>query len=179
MPQIVYDEVRAIELKDDRWTIFAQKQKSDKSVEDARYVKIADFDTFLSLNGKHESQVVQNAIEKGQFRSVNKIKKPDICVIELAKGGSAQDIQLVLDNLKNYKNSIELLVVSTPFGLLENMNLIGLDYTFSTDNGSNLLIAKLTFQEIVYTRETAKSPKYPSWQKLSDMGRKAKSLIGW
>lgn len=165
-------------LKNDiKWgqeTISGFFQYTESSSED-----IAEFDSFISVNGSHNSQIVKNAIENGTFRSVNKIKDPNKIVVELAKGGYKAGVEEVLNKLKKYQDGTALCTVITPFGPINNLNLIGLDYTFSTDNGSNLLIAKLTFQEIVYSKETAKSPKYPSWQKLSDMGRKAKSIIGW
>ena len=65
---------------------------------------IAEFDSFISLNGNHSSQVVKNAIEGGAFRSVNKIKDPDKVVIELAKGGYRSAIEEVLTNLRKYQN---------------------------------------------------------------------------
>ena len=77
------DEER--EAHNNLWTIEALKKKN--GVEGTftpnphfvydEWVKIADFDTFISFNGKHESQVVQNSIELGGFRSVNKIRKPN------------------------------------------------------------------------------------------------------
>lgn len=112
------------------------------------YKTIASFDSFISFNGVHETQVVQNAIENGSFRSVNKIQKPNTCVIELAKGGYRSAIQEVLDNLKYYQQSLALCKIITPFGILSNMNITKLEYSFNENNGSNLLVAKLTLQEV-------------------------------
>ena len=136
---------------------------------------IAEFDSFISLNGNHSSQVVKNAIEGGAFRSVNKIKDPDKVVIELAKGGYRSAIEEVLTNLRKYQNSIATCYVITPFGMLKNLNLIGLEYSFSSDNGSNLLLAKLTFQEIRYgnVQNSNKKTKVPGTAKKQDMGRKS------
>ena len=113
-----------------------------------RWVKIADFDTFISFNGKHESQIVQNAIEQGQFRSVNKIKKPTVCTVELAKGGMGENIQTMLDNLIRYKEGLNIIRVRTPFGTIENVNLIGLDYSFRQGDCASMLVAKLQLQEV-------------------------------
>lgn len=170
MTQIVYENVDIIDLKDERWTILARIELAEDS-----YIKIADFDTFLSMNGKHESQVVQNAIEQGQFRSVNKIRKPDTCLIELAKGGNVQDIELVLSNLKKYKDSTDLLTVRTPFGIMEDMNLIGLDYIFRQGESAYMLVVKLTLQEIQsgdlgleYTTAVVKDPQNTNTQKTGE-----------
>lgn len=113
------------------------------------YKEIADFDSFISLNGNHSSQVVKNAVERGSFRSVNKIKDPDQIIVELAKGGYRSGIESVLSNLKKYERSTALCQIVTPFGVINNLNLVKLEYSFTRDNGSNLLIAKLHFQEIV------------------------------
>lgn len=112
------------------------------------WIKVADFDSFISLNGKHESQIVQNAIEQGQFRSANKIRKPNVFVVELAKGGLAENIQLVLDSLIEHKESTDLLRVRTPFGVIENVNLIGLEYSFKRGDCASMLVAKLHLQEV-------------------------------
>jgi hypothetical protein len=33
---------------------------------------------------------------------------------------------------------------------MDNLNMIGLDYSYTRDSGSNLLIARMTFQEVRY-----------------------------
>lgn len=113
------------------------------------YTTIADFDSFISFQGSHDSQIVKNVIENGSFRSVNKIKSPDQVVIELAKGGYRSGIEEVLSKLRKYEGSTYLCRIITPFGILENLNIIKLEYSYTRDNGSNLLIAKITLQEIV------------------------------
>ena len=152
MPQIVYNQVDAQNLEIGKWSVFVEDYDENG---DVSYSDIADFDTFISFDGKHESQIVENAIEQGSFRSVNKIRKPNKCVIELGKGGANVGggdvdtaIELVLENLKKYAKSTHLIVVQTPFGVFENMNLVSLDYSFKTGDCVNMLIAKLTLQEV-------------------------------
>lgn len=180
MTQIIYNEVDTLNAESSMWSILAEKGVKTGSTftdnPEFELVKIADFDTFLSFNGRHESQVVQNAIEQGQFRSVNKIRKPNTCTVELGKGGSVQDVQLVLDNLKKYKDSTDLLVVYTPFGVLENMNLISLDYAFRYGDFVNMLVVKLTLQEIQtgglvleYTTATVKNPSNTNTQNVGEV----------
>lgn len=137
-------------------------------------IEIADFDTFVSFNGNHSSQIVKNAVEKGEFRSVNKIIEPDKVVVELAKGGYRTGIEETLNSLKEYQNNTRACVVITPFGVIKNLNLIGLDYNFTIDNGSNLLVAKLTFQEILYGNVSKdKKAINPGTEPIEDMGQKA------
>lgn len=141
-------------------------------------IDIAEFDSFISFNGSHKSQIVKNAIENGAFRSVNKIREPNDIVIELAKGGYRAGIEEVLTNLKRYVNSTAICMVITPFGILDNLNLVGLDYSFTVNNGSNLLVAKLTFQEVIFVTEEGKEKDtaVPGAEDKKDLGRKASQL---
>ena len=146
------------------------------------YKEIAEFDSFISLNGNHSSQVVKNAIEQGSFRSVNKIKDPDQIVVELAKGGYRSGIEAVLYNLKKYERSTALCQIVTPFGIIDNLNLVKLEYSFTRDNGSNLLVAKLHFQEIVtnavnsesFTKKKVKDPGTSNTVSTGHLGAEAK-----
>lgn len=144
---------------DDWWKKFKEASKAgmesvinglgisvEKSEED--WIDIANFDSFVSLNGNYDSQIVENVVEEGSFRSCNKINKPSIFTIELGKGGTSQEIESVLYNLKKYKNGTTLCRLTTPFGVIDNINLTKLAYSFTRDSGSNLLVATLTFQKI-------------------------------
>lgn len=50
---------------------------------------------------------------------------------------------------KPKNNMVMLFRVVTPFDMIDNLNLIKLDYTFKKDNGRNMLLMYLTFQEIL------------------------------
>ena len=39
--------------------------------------------------------------------------------------------------------------ILTPFDMITNLNLIKMDYAFKKDNGRNMLIMYLTFQEVL------------------------------
>ena len=117
------------------------------------YVKIADFDSFISMNGVSDSQIVENAIEQGSFRSVNKIIRPKQFTIELARGGGFKflenGIKNMLYNLEQYQGSTVLCRVITPYGVIDKLNLVKLEYSFSRDTGSCLLLARMTFREVM------------------------------
>lgn len=145
---------------------------------DSNYEDLCNFDSFISMNGQHDSEIVKNVIEKGSFRSVNKIKNPDIFVIELAKGGWQSDIENVLYRLKVCEGSTRLCKIFTPFGNMENLNLIKVEYKFSSEEGASLLVAKLTFQEVRggyvgKPRYTLKSVASPNSTNTADSGRLA------
>ena len=126
--------------------------------EEEEWIDIADFDSFISMNGVHDSQLVENAVEEGSFRSANKILQPATFTIELAKGGWKSGIDNTRKNLlryqgslktkdENIKSTIKCRVV-TPFGIIEDLNLKKIDYGFSQENGAYLLVARLEFKEI-------------------------------
>lgn len=130
-----------------------------------KYETIARFDSFVSFNGTRDSKIVYNAIESGSFRSVNKIHNPNTCVVELAKGGYRSEVEACLEALKKVNESLLICRVVTPFGYMDNLNMVGLDYSYTRENGSNLLIAKMKFQEIKggkvkesYTKQVVKNP---------------------
>ena len=122
--------------------------QSDKKKE--LYETIGEFDTFVSFNGVRDSQVVQNAIESGAFRSVNKIRKPNTCIVELARGGTESEIELTLKLLNRYQGGIYTMRVLTPFGYMDNLNLVKFEHQYKRGDGARMLIARLHFQEIMY-----------------------------
>lgn len=147
------------------------------------YQTIAEFDSFISFQGSHDSQIVKNAIEQGSFRSVNKIKSPNLVIVELAKGGYRSGIEEVLSKLRQFEGSTKLCRVITPFGILKNLNITKLEYSYTQDGGSNLLIAKLTMQEII--GGSVKQAKYslgtvstPDKTNTTDTGQKVVERSG-
>ena len=140
------------------------------------YVSIGEFDSFVSFNGTRDSQVVQNAVENGSFRSVNKIRKPNTCIVELAKGGMKADVQVLLDLLRKYQGSTFNFRVVTPFGSLSNLNLVKFEYQHAKGNNANMLLVKLHFQEIMYgygESFTVKQVSSPDKTNIKDGGQVA------
>ena len=71
-----------------------------------------------------------------------------------------------MSNLIKYKESTDLLRVVTPFGMMEDVNLIGLEYSFRQGDCASMLVAKLQLQEVQkgketmeYTIENTKNPE--------------------
>lgn len=177
LSSIINTAKNVIRLVQDTVAGFFQETKGN-------YRTIAEFDSFVSFQGNHSSQIVKNAIENGSFRSVNKIKSPNKVVIELAKGGYRSGIEEVLSQLKTYEGSTSLCRIVTPFGILENLNIIQLEYSYKRESGSNLLIAKITLQEIVsgsvapakYKLGTVSSPDKTN---TTNGGKKAAEQKDW
>lgn len=157
-------------IEDAIYSAFGKKKKPET------YVSIGEFDSFVSFNGTRDSQVVQNAVENGSFRSVNKVKKPSTCIVELAKGGMKADVQVLLDLLRKYQGSTFNFRVVTPFGSLANLNLIKFEYQHAKGNNANMLLVKLHFQEIMYgyvEEFTIKQVNSPDKTNIKDGGQLA------
>lgn len=155
--------------------------------------KSLDFDSFIDMQEVAETVITKNPVEGGSFRSANKVRKPKILKITLAKAGigygiedSLAEIKMLLplarynknknkrekyglsglvDNVKSAitgfftglfterrdkEEDIPLeFRILTPFDMIKGLNLIKLDYTFKKDNGRNMLLMFLTFEEVI------------------------------
>lgn len=83
------------------------------------------FDSIISVNEIEEADIVKQQIEKGSFRSVNKIRKPKMFKVTAAVGGVGYGIEETLTELK------ELL----PLARKEVGQSLGFKDTMSAING--------------------------------------------
>lgn len=60
-----------------------------------------DFDSFVDMQEIDETTITTHPIEKGSFRSENKVQKPKKIRVTLAKGGIGFDIETTLANIKS------------------------------------------------------------------------------
>lgn len=136
------------------------------------YETIASFDSFIECSAVKDSQIVSQAIERGSFRSVNKIVKPMIVKVKLAKGGFYKGIETCLDALKEIQESTKLCRIVTPFGIAKNLNIGKLTYSYKRETGAHLLIAELDLFEIKEEQIEVKT-KSPVDNLLKNTGVKA------
>ncbi|MBO7732871.1 MAG: hypothetical protein J6S67_09970 [Methanobrevibacter sp.] len=180
--------------------------------------KSLDFDSFIEVNEVSDNQITNVPVERGSFRSVNKVKKAKIVKVTLAKAGigygiedSLKEVKMLLPLARYGQQKIERTGLSTqfeqvgdnivssitettgitrvkvkdksvpmefrivtPFDMISGLNLIKLDYTFKKDNGRNMLLMYLTFQEIMETdRKTSGKIKNPTNSNAENTGRKS------
>ena len=112
------------------------------------YRTIADFDSLIECSIQKDSQVTSKPVEQGSFRSVNKVIKPTIAKVVLAKGGFYKGIENCLDALNKLQDSTVKCRLITPFGITKNINLYKFSYQYKRDTGSYLLLANLELIEI-------------------------------
>lgn len=172
-----------------------------------------DFDSVIDVQEVAETVITKNPIEGGSFRSANKVRKPKVIKVTLAKAGigygiedSLAEVKMllplarynknkkkegyglsgVIDNIASAiggfltdwginraKNEEDIPLefrILTPFDMITGLNLIKLDYTFKKDNGRNMLLMFLTFEEVINI-ESETTVKNPTDSSKENIGR--------
>ena len=123
---------------------------------------------------------IKSLISKARYGAKNQNNLNEM--VDTVKGmwNSAMDF-IGADSLKTEINPVKTsgiemeFRVVTPFDMIERLNLIKLDYTFKKDNGRNMLLMYLTFQEIMgksgSISSVTKTVKTPTDSLPSDVGR--------
>ena len=134
--------------------------------------KSLDFDSFLDIQEIDDTTITHNPVEGSSFRSVNKVSKPKQVKVTIAKSGigygiedSIAEVKKLLPLARNMNQNPSFPLefrICTPFDLISNLNLTKMDYTFKKDNGRNMLILYLTFEEIRSVEKSIESIRVTS-----------------
>lgn len=106
------------------------------------------FDVFEKSNYKGESKIVQSPVEEGSFASYNMTLTPQEVGCTLIKRGRSDDLSTFINALQAFVESTDLLTVVTPEREYQNMKLIKATFDRSIDNGTDCIVADLSFQEV-------------------------------
>ena len=106
------------------------------------------FDVFEKSNYKGESKIVQSPVEEGSFASYNMTLTPQEVGCTLIKRGGSDDLSAFIDALQAFVESTDLLTVVTPEREYQNMKLTKATFDRSIDNGTDCIVADLSFQEV-------------------------------
>ena len=106
------------------------------------------FDVFEKSNYKGESKIVQSPVEEGSFASYNMTLTPQEVGCTLIKRGRSDDLSAFINALQAFVESTDLLTVVTPEREYTNMKLIKATFDRSIDNGTDCIVADLSFQEV-------------------------------
>ena len=112
------------------------------------FAKIFDVDSMVDLKFSDTSKVASFPIEQGGFVSYDKVLEPFKPKIRLAVGGQKR-IAKFMNKLSSELRSVHLYSISTPEHRYENVTLENYEYVRETDKGKNLLVADLTFRQII------------------------------
>lgn len=106
------------------------------------------FDVFEKSNYKAESKIVQSPVEEGSFASYNMTLTPQEVGCTLIKRGRSDDLSAFINALQAFVESTDLLTVVTPEREYQNMKLTKATFDRSIDNGTDCIVADLSFQEV-------------------------------
>ena len=106
------------------------------------------FDVFEKSNYKGESKIVQSPVEEGSFASYNMTLTPQEVGCTLIKRGGSDDLSVFINALQAFVESTDLLTVVTPEREYQSMKLTKATFDRSIDNGTDCIVADLSFQEV-------------------------------
>lgn len=106
------------------------------------------FDVFEKSNYKGESKIVQSPVEEGSFASYNMTLTPQEVGCTLIKHGRSDDLSIFINALQAFVENTDLLTVVTPEREYQNMKLTKATFDRSVDNGTDCIVADLSFQEV-------------------------------
>lgn len=106
------------------------------------------FDVFEKSNYKGESKIVQSPVEEGSFASYNMTLTPQEVGCTLIKRGRSDDLSTFINALQAFVESTDLLTVVTPEREYQGMKLTKATFDRSIDNGTDCIVADLSFQEV-------------------------------
>lgn len=109
---------------------------------------IVTFTSFISMDVKDGGKVVDTPVEEGSFATYNKVDNPREVKCTLATQGTDEELQAYIQSLTDLRNGTDLVMVSTPVFLYENMNLEEFSYSLKVDDGRGVLYADLSLVEI-------------------------------
>jgi hypothetical protein len=112
-------------------------------------------DSIVGFAFQGDSRISDYPQEQGGFQSFNKVAVPAIVTLTVSKGGKLSDRNNFVSVLEALRVSTDVYTVTTPEWDYPSMNLTRVDYRRSADQGANIVIADLTFEEVRTTATAA------------------------
>jgi hypothetical protein len=117
-------------------------------------------DSFIGIEYKQGSKLLDYPVEDGGFATYNKVQGPFDACITMAKGGSMDDRQKFIKTVAALCADLELYTITTPDASYLSVNLERYDYRQEQQSGSHIMIVTLYFREIrVIADSTTHSPE--------------------
>ena len=111
-------------------------------------------DSIVSMDYKREYKISDAPQELGAFQSYNKVQKPAVIHLRMAKGGSEVDRGSFLNWVDEQAKGTELYAIRTPECYYLGYNIQSYDYRKSSTDGAGIAIVDVEFIEV---RETVTS----------------------
>lgn len=126
---------------------------------------VFEVDSFVELKFHDKAKVSSFPTETGGFASYNKVVEAYQPKVKLAVGGQSR-MAAFMGTLYDELRTTNLYNIYTPEANYTNVTLESYSFSRTTKDGRNLLVAELTFMQVVqvtpqYTAVTLPSPKKP------------------
>lgn len=108
-------------------------------------------ETFLGIDYKNGSRLMDYPLEKGAFETYNKVQNPFEASISMATGGTLADREKLLSDVESLIASLDLYTIITPEVTYQNVNMERYDYRRENHNGTHMIVVNLHFREIRVT----------------------------
>ncbi len=106
-------------------------------------------DNVLGISYTNTSSISNAPIEKGSFTSYNKVQDPRSAIVQLSKGsGGALERGAWLAQLEVLANSTLTYNIISPEFVYKSMNITGLSYARTAEDGKQLIKANITLEEV-------------------------------
>lgn len=103
---------------------------------------------YFTVAYANQSNIANAPLEGGDFVSYNKTLQPDNHQVGISCGGQDQDRKDFINIIKSLSKGTDLLVLQTPDGVFENLNLINVNWQRTGQSGAQIVKAVLTLQEV-------------------------------
>lgn len=133
---------------------------------------IAEYDSFVSVSYRDDSNVSDYPIENGAFAAYNKVDQPFSVRVALTCGGDVDRRNSFQNALTRARRSLDLFTVLCEDGQFDNCNLIAVDWERRQEQGAHRIIAMCEFQEVRVRGTTAfNTPQSASGYDLNKQGQ--------
>lgn len=111
-------------------------------------------DSFLGIDYKNGSRLMDYPLEQGAFETYNKVANPFDASIGMVKGGTLEERMSFLYRVEALCKTLDLYTITTPEFSYVGVNLERFDYRREQRNGSHVIIVNLYFREVRVTAES-------------------------
>ena len=115
---------------------------------DKNMQEVANWDSVIKVDYRHEMKIADFPIERGAFASYNKVQVPFDIRISFAIGSGTMQRTEFLAQLERAVASLDMYVVVTPEAIYPQANLTHMEYSRESRRGLNLLVVDVWVQEV-------------------------------
>lgn len=133
------------------------------------------FTSFLSMELRNESLLLDGPVEEGSFATYNKIETPLEVDVSLGIQGDDAELQKALDTLNSLQAGLELISLITPDAEYTDLNLFGFSFQRRREDGVGVLWVDLMLKSVKQVKAAYTNVRIASRKKRGKVQAKEKS----